>query len=110
MKRALLVLVLMTGVMEFTHAQTSEEKSDFIPEGIRQYQFNLPKEGQEIQDLRYDPSGEPLKGTLTPDGNRVIMQNYRKGSRVKMTVVFKDGTSEELVRSPCYIDPVTYEL
>lgn len=106
----MMLLVMLTGSVAGLQAQAIERKDDFIPDGIRQYQLNLPKEGSEIQELRYEPSGEPAKGTLSPDGNRVILENYRKGSKVKMTVVYKDGTSEELVRSPCYIDPVSYEL
>jgi hypothetical protein len=91
-------------------AQSSPEPAGFIPGGIRQFQFALPKQGAEIKELQYVPSGEPVKGSLSPDGNRVVLDNYRKGSRIKLQVLYSDGTSEEVQKSPCFIDPVTYEL
>lgn len=108
MKRLIFLVLLLAG-SQATFAQ-EKEGGDFIPSGIRQYQFNLPKQGKEIRNLHYEPSGDPVKGTLSPDGNRVILENYRKGSRVKMEVSYADGTTEELIKSPCFIDPVSYEL
>jgi hypothetical protein len=104
------VVFLFFLIIGSARAQSPAGNTEFIPSGIRQYQFALPKQGAEIKDLQYVPSGEPVKGTLSPDGNRVILENYRKGSRVKMNVNYTDGTSEELIKSPCFIDPVSYEL
>jgi hypothetical protein len=109
MKRISILLFFIL-FMGSASAQSPAEGSDFIPSGVRQYQFSLPKQGAEIKNLQYVPSGEPVKGTLSPDGNRVILENYRKGSRVKMDVSYTDGTAEELIKFPCYIDPVSYEL
>ena len=109
MMKRLVFLIFFLACCQSTFAQ-DQEGGSFIPSGIRQYQFNLPKQGKEIRNLHYEPSGEPVKGTLSPDGNRVILENYRKGSRIKMEVSYADGTTEELIKSPCYIDPVSYEL
>ncbi len=87
-------------------------KSDsmFVPGGVKQYQFNLEKPAKSIDDLQYEKTGEPIKGNLSPDKKRVVMDNYLKGSRVKAKVTYEDGTTEEISRSPCVIDPLRYEL
>jgi hypothetical protein len=93
-----------------TNGQSLKSDSLFIPGSVKQYQFNLSKPAIDVQELRYDQSGDPIKGGLTRDGARVIMDNYKKGQRVKAKVTYADGTTEEITQSPCYIDPVKFEL
>lgn len=94
----------------FATAQSLKSDSMFVPGGVKQYQFHLDKPVKSIEELRYEKTGEPIKGNLSPDGTRVVMDNYHKGSRVKMKVTYVDGTTEEIIKSSCFIDPVLYEL
>ena len=106
----MLGLLLCIGTGKVAFAQTLKQDTLFVPDQLRQFQFQLEQEVEKIEDLRYDKSGEPIKGTLSPDRKRVVMDNYKKGQRVKFTVTYPDGRTEELTKSPCYIDPVTWEL
>lgn len=103
----IVIFMLMAGIAK---AQSLKNDSIFVPDALRQYQFQLEEPVEKIDNLRYDKTGEPLKGTLSPDGTRVLMDNYKKGQRVKFDVVYPDGRVEELSKSPCYIDPVVFEL
>lgn len=109
MKHILLLFVFL-GFSSLLYAQDGKGQSGLIPEELRQYQLNLGKEAKEIKEINYSPTGEPVKGKLAPDGQRVIIDQYRKGTKVSLKVVWADGVEEEIVRSPCYIDPVRYEL
>ncbi len=90
--------------------QSLGKDSLFIPDQLRQYQFQLEEPVQSIQNLRYEKSNEEIKGILTPDGKRVIMENYKKGQKVKLDLIHSDGRKETISKSPCFIDPVTFEL
>ena len=92
------------------NAQTLRQDTLFVPGAVRQYQFHLEEPLERIENLRYDQSGEPLKGTLSPDGKRVVLDNYKKGQRIRFNAVFPDGRTEEVGKSPCFIDPIQYEL
>lgn len=105
---AMLVIFLLTAGS--VAAQSLGEDAGFLPGNLRQYQFQLEKPVERIEQLRYERSGEPIRGTLSPDGTRVLMDHYQKGQRVKFTAVYADGTSEELSKSSCFIDPVSMEL
>lgn len=93
-------------------AQGQNLKQDtlFMPDQFRQYQFQLDEPVKSIDELRYEQSGEKIKGTLSPDGLRVIMENYKKGQRVKLNVEHADGRIEAVSKSPCFIHAVSYEL
>ena len=112
MKQGLRLFLTITTLLLSTLSKGQSLKSDslFIPGSVKQYQFNLEKPAVDVQELRYEQSGDPIKGGLTRDGARVIMDNYKKGQRVKAKVIYADGTSEEISRSPCFIDPVKFEL
>lgn len=47
--------------------------------------------------------GEPLKGKLAPNGEVVILLDYKDRKRVKATVEYEDGTREEIQKSTCDI-------
>ena len=92
------------------NAQSLKADSMFVPGGVKQYQFHLDKPAKSIDELRYEKTDEPIKGNLSPDGTRVVMDNYKKGSRVKLKATYEDGTTEEVIKSPCFIDPMRYDL
>lgn len=93
-----------------SEAQSLGQDTLFVPGVVRQYQFHLEEPVERIENLRYDQSGEPIKGTLSPDGKRVVLDHYKKGQRIRFNAVFPDGRTEELGKSPCFIDPIQYEL
>ncbi|MFN0187771.1 MAG: hypothetical protein ACKVQV_03640 [Bacteroidia bacterium] len=101
----------MVIAMSFSaEAQSLKQDTLFMPEQFRQYQFQLDEPVKSIDELRYEQSGEKIKGSLSPDGLRVVMENYKKGQRVKLKVEHADGKVEEVSKSPCFIHAVSYEL
>ncbi len=110
MKKQTFLLIFFSFFMLKVNAQSLKSDSMFVPGGVKQYQFHLDKPVKSIDDLQYEKTGEPIKGNLSPDKTRVVMDNYHKGSRIKAKVTYEDGTTEEITRSPCVIDPLRYEL
>jgi hypothetical protein len=104
------ILLFMSALTFRISAQGLKSDSLFVPSSVKQFQFNLIKPAERITNLQYENSGVPIKGNLTPDGRRIFLDNYIKGQKVKVTVYYTDGTSEEILKSPCFIDPVRYEL
>jgi len=70
------------------------------------YQIYLPKPAKEIKQLSYEKDCSPIKGTISDGKKSIIMQDYEKGNKVHVVVIYMDGTEDEFVRSPCFIDPV----
>ena len=91
-------------------AQSLRNDSLFVPDAICRYQFNLENQVKSIENLRYDKTNEPIRGELSKDGKKVIMDNYKKGQRIKFDATMPDGKVEHLEKSPCFIDPVVYEI
>jgi len=80
---------------------TDEEIQEF-----KQYQFYLDKPANGIEKIKYANDDTPIEGQISKDGKRVIMDGYIKRGRVTAVVRYKDGTTEEVSRSSCVIDPV----
>ncbi len=110
MRRVICFFIFFTVASATAGAQNLRQDTLFVPGAVRQFQFHLEEPVDRIENLRYDQSGEPLKGTLSPDGKRVVLDNYKKGQRIRFNAVFPDGRTEELGKSPCFIDPIQYEL
>jgi len=106
----ILILSMSCAISESALAQNPKQDTLFLPDQFRQYQFQLDEAVKSIDELRYERSGESIKGTLSPDGQRVVMENYKKGQRVKLKVEHADGRVEEVNKSPCFIHPMIYEL
>ena len=85
----------------------SHAKSDSIP-GLPKYDYQiyLPKPAKEIKQLLYEKDCTPIKGSISDGKKSIIMQGYEHGNKVHVIVIYVDGTEDEFVRSPCYIDPV----
>jgi hypothetical protein len=96
--------------MNSMYSQTLKQDTLFMPAAVKQYQFHLEKPADRIEHLRYENTDESIKGKVSEDGKRIIMDNYKKGQRIKFDAIYKDGTREEVKKSPCFIDPVSYEL
>ena len=72
---------------------------------FKQYQIFLTEPAQDIKELE-NMEGEKIKGTLSPDGNKIILENYTKKEKVRVKVEYESGRVEEFTRSPCFIDPL----
>ena len=84
----------------------SQRMTDEDIREIKQHQFYLDKPGVSIELLEYDKDKQPIRGEITGDGMRVIMNDYVKRGRIRAVIVFEDGTQEEVFKSSCFIDPV----
>jgi hypothetical protein len=69
------------------------------------YQIHLVKPARTIKLLMYEKSYLPIQGKLSDDKKSIIIKNYESGSKVHVKVEYEDGTSDEFVKSPCFIDP-----
>jgi hypothetical protein len=85
----------------------SRAQSDSIP-GLPKYDYQiyLPKPAKEIKQLLYEKDCTPINGTISDGKKSIIMQGYEHGNKVHVVVIYTDGTEDEFVRSPCFIDPV----
>lgn len=70
------------------------------------YQIFLPHPAKEIKYILYEKDFLPIQGTLSEDKKSVIMKDYKTGAKVRVKVEYDDGTVEEIIKSPCFIDPV----
>ena len=82
----------------FSTDSTSVKKQD--------YQIFLSQPAKEIKYIMYEKDFLPIQGTLSEDKKSVIMKEYKTGTKVRLKVEYEDGTVEEIIKSPCYIDPV----
>ena len=108
--KSISLLIISSLLYISVNAQNKKSDLNLIPEGMRSYQFQLEKEARSISNIHYEKTGEPIKGKLSPDGKRIIMEHYVKGNRVVYHVVYADGTEADATKSTCYIDPVAMEL
>lgn len=107
MKKILIILAIFGLLMlqSTVYAQSNKMTDEEIQE-FKQYQLYLDKPAIEIENIRYEKDDTPIKGELSEDGAKIIMDGYNKRGRVSFTVRYADGTTEEISRSSCYIDPV----
>ncbi|MCX6291974.1 MAG: hypothetical protein NT126_09460 [Bacteroidetes bacterium] len=70
------------------------------------YQIFLKHPAKEIRLLMYEKNFLPIQGKLSEDRQSVILKDYQFGNKVRVKVIYEDGTEDEFVKSPCYIDPV----
>ena len=72
----------------------------------QEYQIFLKQPAKSIKLLMYEKNFLPIQGKLSEDRKAVIMKNYEPGSKVRVKVIYEDGTEDEFLKSPCFIDPV----
>jgi hypothetical protein len=105
MLRFIIILFMsLTGAGAF--AQSENETPAYEEPTFDSYQIYLQKPVQEIKEIRNFKDCEPLKGTISEGQKKIIMEDYVPGSKVYLQVRYTDGTEEEIIRSPCFIDPV----
>ncbi|MEO8087770.1 MAG: hypothetical protein ABI763_13165 [Bacteroidota bacterium] len=86
------------------HAFSQVENGKAVPKS--DYQIFLKQPAKEIKLLMYEKNFLPIQGKLSEDHKSIIMKNYENGSKVHVKVIYDDGTEEDFIKSPCYIDPV----
>jgi len=102
---AMLLVICFCLLSQNSQAQTERHNDTEISE-INQYQFYLEKPAVGLELLEYAKEATPIKGNVTGDGMKVIMDGYVKKGRVRAIVIYADGTTEEVFKSSCFIDPV----
>jgi len=101
----LLVAMLLPVMGAFAQQKMSITAPDAEEGVFKQHQIYLEKPAQSIKNLQ-QKDGTPLKGELSEDGKRIIINNYQKKSGVTVEVLYPDGATETISRSPCFIDPI----
>ena len=84
--------------------------SQNVKDQKQDFQIYLTKPAKAIRLLMYEKNFIPIQGKLSDDRKSIIIKNYESGSKVHVKVEYDDGTTEEFVRSPCFIDPVIVSL
>ena len=96
----LLFTFLGLSVVSYAAGDSTQIKSK------QDFQIFLKQPAKQIKLLMYEHNFLPIQGKLSEDRRSVIMKDYQGGSKVHVKVIYEDGTEDEFVRSPCYIDPV----
>ena len=124
MKQFILLLGLSLGMASSIYAQDApilEQKQtiDVVPKvtdlerdsdllGIQYHQIYLEKPAESIKNIRYkeDETTDELDGELSEDGLKILLLNYTRRGRILIDITYKDGTTEEMSKGSCFIDPV----
>jgi hypothetical protein len=103
MSRYLLLSVPLLFISAVCFAQT-DDKNSGLPRF--DYQIYLKQPAKEIKELLFYKECTPINGKISDNKKTIIMKDYEPGTKVYVRVVYMDGTEDEFVRSPCFIDPV----
>jgi hypothetical protein len=105
----LLLFLLLWRLPAFS--QSTPEKDPFRDhDGNTWHQMNLDFKADEIIEIRYINSDDPVDGTLSPDGTSILIKNYPGDRAVKVLLKTSDGSSREISKGKCFIDPVLQYL
>jgi hypothetical protein len=95
----------------FTYGfQNVSGSNDSLKVQKQDYQIYLKQPAKSIKLLMYEKDFTPIQGIISEDKKSIIIKNYKTGTRVHVKVEYEDGTFEEFVKSPCFIDPVITEI
>ncbi len=98
--------MLITGISYCSFGQGATLEDSLLAKKIKGYQIHLKQPAKEIRLLMYEKNFLPVKGRISDDKLSIIMDSYEHGNKMHVKVIYEDGTADEFVRSPCYIDPV----
>lgn len=107
-------ILLLTAGITSAQIEIKEPEKDPGPDPAKilyegkdtMHQLYLDEEVEKIIEIKYEKSGKKVKGSLSDDGKRILIENYVPGSRVNATLKLANGETKEISRSSCYIDPV----
>jgi hypothetical protein len=105
MLRLLVILFFALVTAGSGYAQITIDSVDTTPR-FKSYQIYLKKEVQEIKEIKYFKDCSPINGNISQGKKTIIMEDYVPGNKVYMQLIYTDGTEDEIIRSPCFIDPV----
>ena len=100
--KKLLSILIFSLFISFASAQSDNAK----PAVKKDYQIYLKQPAKQIKLIWYEKDFRPIQGKLSDDKKSIIIKDYEKGERVRVKVIYEDGTEEDFIKSPCYIDPV----
>ena len=83
------------------YGQTDSTKATITPD----FQIHLSQPAKQIKYMMYEKDFTPVQGRISEDKKSVVIKNYLKGSKIRLKVEYEDGTVEEIIKSPCFIDP-----
>jgi hypothetical protein len=106
MLRMLLISILSVLATGFCMAQADPGNNAEDGPKFNSYQIYLKKPAQEIKEIQNYKDCKPIKGNISEGKKTIIMEDYVPGNKVYLQIIYTDGTHEEFVRSPCFIDPV----
>jgi hypothetical protein len=104
MKRILALVIFILFCFSYSYAQSQADSAKTVR--TNDYQIFLKQPAKEIKLLMYERNFLPVQGKLSEDRKSIIMKNYEQGTKVHVKVTYDDGTVDEFVKSPCFIDPV----
>jgi hypothetical protein len=96
--RFTILFLIVINFNGFAQEKTEINKTD--------YQIHLDRPAKTIKLLMYERNFVPIQGKISEDKKSIIIKDYESGSKVHVKVEYEDGTVEEFVKSPCFIDPV----
>jgi hypothetical protein len=106
MKRFLIFLTLICSFPAVDGNGQNPQEQSKPAEKKTDHQIYFKKPIKEINHIMYDRSFLPIQGEISEDKKSVVLKNWEKGTKVRVKVTYEDGTEDEIVKSPCYIDPV----
>ena len=111
-KFALLFTVSFISLFFLITTASGQTRNPAAPKGEPKslFQIHLLKPGKEIKFLMYEKNFLPVRGIISDDRQSIILPDYEKGMSIRVNVVYEDDTSEEFVRTPCFIDPVLEKI
>lgn len=92
-------------VLAFSGTAYSQSENKAV-EKKQDHQIYFKQPIKEINHIMYDKSFLPIQGEISEDKKSVVLKNWEKGTKVRVKVTYEDGTVDEIVKSPCFIDPV----
>ncbi len=105
--KALIISITFVFFSISGYTQIATEGADkMAPQKVQDHQIHFQQPVKEINHIMYDKSFLPIQGEISKDKKSVVLKNWEKGTKVRVKVTYEDGTEDEIVKSPCYIDPV----
>jgi hypothetical protein len=102
-----IIIALISGFGLFLSPQISFSQEEPKPEPKKQdHQIYFKAPVKEIHHILYDKNFLPIQGEISEDKKSVKLKEWEQGTKVRLKVTYEDGTVDEIVKSPCFIDPV----
>lgn len=108
LQKIFLVFAFLLFSLTELFSQNSDLKKPLSPieSKFELHQFYLQDPAIKIMEMQYDKDCTPVKGKLSEDGKTVLIKEYIEHSRIYLKFLKADGKEEEVIKSPCFIDPV----